>query len=149
NPLDTDKFTYKISWLNALYLHLKNLIENNTNFVIGGDFNIAPLNTDVYSVKAFANDALTAKESRDIYFKILNLGLLDTLRFKNPSTKNLFTWWDYRNAGFAKDNGVRIDHILLSPLLSDYFKNATIDKVPRLKDKPSDHTPVICELDSI
>ncbi|MCL2567217.1 MAG: exodeoxyribonuclease III [Alphaproteobacteria bacterium] len=149
NPIisEDNKFAYKISWLNHMYLYLQSLIENNIDFILAGDFNIAPYDIDVYSVKAFANDALTSKPARDIYFKMLNLGLLDSLRFKNPNTKNLFTWWDYRNAGFAKDDGVRIDHILLSPRLADGFVDCFVDKVPRLKDKPSDHTPVICKID--
>jgi exodeoxyribonuclease-3 len=149
NPIDTDKFTYKIAWLNALYSYVQGLVENNVDFILAGDFNIAPLDMDVYSVAAFANDALTSKAARDIYFKMLNLGLLDALRFKNPRVQNLFTWWDYRNTGFAKDNGVRIDHILLSPKLADGFKDAFVDKVPRLKDKPSDHTPVVCVVEDL
>lgn len=149
NPLGTEKFDYKIAWTTAMYNHLKSLVENNIDFALGGDFNIAPKDIDVYSTKAFENDALTHKNSRDLYFKMLNLGLIDTLEFKHPNTKNIFTWWDYRNAGFAKDNGVRIDHILLSPSLADKFLDVIIDKVPRLKDKPSDHTPVVCILELI
>lgn len=146
NPLGTEKFDYKIAWTTAMYEHLKDLVASNIDFAIAGDFNIAPKDIDVYSVKAFANDALTHKSSRDIYFKMLNLGLTDVLDFKYPNSNNIFTWWDYRNTGFAKDNGVRIDHILLSPKLADCYMDALIDKVPRLKEKPSDHTPVVCTL---
>ncbi len=146
NPLDTEKFDYKIKWTQSLYNYLKKLVECNINFVLLGDFNIAPKNVDVYSPKLFINDALTHKKSRDLYFKMINLGLMDVVEFKHPNTKNIFTWWDYRNTGFAKDNGLRIDHILLSPRLADNYLDVIIDKLPRLKDKPSDHTPVVCTL---
>jgi exodeoxyribonuclease-3 len=147
NPIETDKYTYKIKWLYAFYEYIKSCIENEKSFVIGGDFNIAPKDIDVYSVSAFKNDALVQKEVRDIYFSLINLGLLDVIDFKYKNKEKIYTWWDYRNAGFAKNNGVRIDHILLSPLLADKYIDCNIDQKPRTKDKPSDHTPVICELD--
>ncbi len=144
NPIATDKYTYKLEWTNALYLYLKELSAANTNFIIGGDFNIAPKDMDVYSPKLLKNEAIVQKEARDLYFKMINLGLTDSLRFINPNTKQLYTWWDYRNTSFAKNNGLRIDHILLSPKMADKLQNAYVDKTPSLKDNPSDHTPVIC-----
>jgi exodeoxyribonuclease-3 len=141
-----EKYLYKLNWLNAFYDYIKNLINQKKQLVIGADFNIIPLDIDCYNPKEFINDALAQKEVRDIYFKLLSLNLIDCVKHFNPNNNNIFTWWDYRNTGFARDNGVRIDHILLTPTLADKLENAYIDKQPRMLDKPSDHTPVVIKL---
>ncbi|MFL1780994.1 Exodeoxyribonuclease III [Candidatus Hepatincolaceae symbiont of Richtersius coronifer] len=146
NPINTPKYDYKLIWLDKLYSYLEKLVEQEKNFIIAGDFNIAPKDKDVYSVEAFKNDALIQKAVKDFYFKLINLGLTDVIDFQYPYTKNIFSWWDYRNSGFARDHGARIDHILISPYLTTYYKNSYIDKLPRQLEQPSDHTPVICEL---
>lgn len=146
NPIDTPKYTYKLEWLEKLYNYLKFKVENNEDFIIAGDFNIAPFNKDVYSQDAFKNDALTTKEVKDFYFKIINLGLSDVISHKYANEKHVYTWWDYRNAAFAHNRGMRIDHILLSPALVDKYNDCYIDKQARLLDPPSDHTTVMCTL---
>lgn len=146
NPVESEKFPYKINWTTQLYNHLKELTYNNIDFVLAGDFNIAPRDIDVYSIKSFKNDALTKQESRDLYYKMLNLGLTDVVELKYNNSPKIYTWWDYRNISFEKNNGLRIDHILLSPKLADNYQDVEIDKKPREKEKPSDHTPVICTL---
>lgn len=141
---ENEKYVYKINWLNAFYNHLRNLSNNYKNFIIGGDFNIAPNDWDVYDINQFKNDALVTNEIRQIYFKIINLGITNALDYEFGNTKHIFTWWDYRNFGFIKNHGAKIDHILLSPLFADKLLSTQIDKKPRHMDKPSDHTPVVC-----
>ncbi|MGV3278302.1 exodeoxyribonuclease III [Rickettsiales bacterium LUAb2] len=146
NPIDTDKYTYKLNWLNAFYKYISELVDNNTDFVIAGDFNIIPYEYDVYNPASFKNDALYQTEVRKIYFKLLNLGLTDAIDITYPNQKERYTWWDYRNAGFIQNKGVRIDHILLSPRIASQLTNSHIDKTLRNEEKPSDHTPVYCKL---
>lgn len=149
NPIDSDKYTYKLSWLTALYNHLKGLVDKRVPFVLAGDFNIIPKGRDTYSEAAFKNDALYQLEPRQIYFKLLNLGLTDALEtyaLSKPGAEAVYTWWSYRAFGFEKNHGVRIDHILLSPELADRLKTCKVDKEVRGSVKPSDHAPVICEL---
>ena len=145
--LSGEKYLYKINWLNAFYDYVKSLQNNYKNFIIGGDFNIAPKDCDVYSIEAFKNDALIQSNVREIYYKLINLGLMSVLDYKYKEEKNIFTWWDYRNFGFIKNNGAKIDHILLSPYFADKFIDVKIDKKTREDDKPSDHCPVICYLE--
>ncbi len=147
NPIGTDKYEYKVKWLECLYLYLRELSLSNKEYIIGGDFNIAPRDIDTYSAKNFRDDAITQKKVRDIYFSILNLGNIDVLDHKYHQQSNKYTWWDYRNSSFAKDRGLRIDHIILSPKISNNYQDSFIDKTPRISDKPSDHTPVICVLE--
>lgn len=146
NPITTDKYTYKLNWFNALYNHLNNLINRQENFVIAGDFNIIPNEHDVYKPESFTGDALFQTEIRQLYSKILNLGLTDVIDIYYQEQKDRYTWWDYRNMSFEKNNGARIDHILLSSFLANKLAWAKIDKIPRTKDKPSDHTPVVCKI---
>lgn len=147
NPIDTEKYPYKIRWLEALYEYIKKQSLQDKKIIIAGDFNIAPNDIDIYSPNAFKNDALTQKEIRNIYFSMLNLGLTDIIEYKYGGQEKIYTWWDYRHGSFAKNNGIRIDHILLSPSLADKYKDCFIDKNPRTQERPSDHTPVVCELD--
>jgi exodeoxyribonuclease-3 len=150
NPIENKqgiKYLYKLNWLNAFYEHIKNLSDNNYDFIIGGDFNIAPFNQDVYNVAKFDDDASIQKEAVDIYHKLINLGLSDVVKYKYKNQKNIFTWWDYRDFGFMKNQGARIDHILLSPFFANLYKDCKLDKKIREEEKPSDHIPVICYLD--
>lgn len=146
NPLDSDKYTYKLNWLNALYQMLQNLVNKQERFIVAGDFNIIPYEYDVYNPKAFSDDALFQTEVRQLYFKILNLGLTDAIDICYPNKKQRYTWWSYRNFSFEQNRGVRIDHILLCPTTSTRLINCYIDRRFRSKPKPSDHTPVVCNL---
>lgn len=144
NPINTEKYTYKLMWLEHLYQHLRSLLLNDIPFIIAGDFNIAPEDSDIYSINAFKNDALTTNKVRDIFFKIMNLGLVDAVKVQHTNSEKIYTWWDYRNNAFPKNNGARIDHILLSPYVADNFLSVNIDTLPRSAEQPSDHTPVSC-----
>ncbi len=148
NPIEDgsgQKFLYKLSWMERLYRHTKKLLESEDAFVLGGDYNVIPNESDCHDPAGWANDALFRPESRKALRKMLNLGLTDALSVLSQETHR-YTWWDYRAGGWQKDHGVRIDHLLLSPQAADRLKNSGIDKDPRGWEKPSDHTPVWCEL---
>lgn len=145
NPVDSDKFPYKLNWLSRLKNRLEQLKNENIPFAIGGDFNIIPEAKDCFDPKVWANDALFRIESRRKYRAILNLGLTDAFRVFNNQSKQ-YTFWDYQAGSWEKNNGIRIDHFLLSPELADRLQSCTIDTAPRALEKPSDHTPIIIKL---
>ncbi len=148
NPIGTDKFAYKLAWLERLYHHARALLESEDAFVLGGDYNVAPSDDDVYDPKAFADDALVQPESRAAWRKIVYLGLTDAIRALSTEPGR-YTWWDYRARAFAADQGLRIDHLLLSPQAADRLQAADIDRAPRGWDRPSDHTPVWARLSEV
>ena len=141
NPLGTEKFEYKIHWMNLLYNYLKELQSIGKPIVIMGDFNIIPQDIDCKSPKKWINDALYDMDARSIFFKILNLGFYDALRLKT-SNSNIYTQWDYQGGAWQQNEGVRIDHFLLNPLATDKLISFGIDKYMRTLDRPSDHVPI-------
>ena len=145
NPVDTEKYDYKKKWLNDLTKVLKKLGQKNENIILSGDFNIIPAAEDVYNAKSFEDDALFRLEIRKKYREILNMGYVDSYRHKYPDTEG-YTFWDYMRGAWQKNNGMRIDHFLLSNSLINILKNVSINKIPRGKEKPSDHTPIEIEL---
>ena len=145
NPVDTEKYDYKKKWLNDLTKVLKKLGQKNENIILSGDFNIIPAAEDVYNAKSFEDDALFRLEIRKKYREILNMGYVDSYRHKYPDTEG-YTFWDYMRGAWQKNNGMRIDHFLLSNSLINILKNVSINKTPRGKEKPSDHTPIEIEL---
>lgn len=145
NPVGTEKFSYKLAWMDRLYLRLKDLREQNIPFVIGGDFNIIPEDRDCYDPAAWMGDALFVPESRAKFRKILNLGLTDAFRVHNKDSHQ-YTFWDYQAGAWQRDLGIRIDHFLMSPAITDRLIGCSIDRTPRGWDKASDHTPVIIEI---
>ena len=145
NPVDGDKFSYKLAWMERLYAHAKSLLATEEPFVLGGDYNVAPDDGDVYDPAGWRDDALCRPETRAAYRKIVHLGLTDALRALSPETGR-YTWWDYRRGAWDADHGLRIDHLLLSPQAADRLKASGIDRAPRGWEKASDHTPVWCEL---
>lgn len=145
NPVDTEKFTYKLSWMERLYQRLEALRADNIPFAIGGDFNVIPKDEDCYDLKVWADDALFRLETRQKFRSLLNLGLTEAFRIFNTD-KGTYSFWDYQRGAWPKDHGIRIDHFLLSPEITDRALNCTIDKTPRGWEKPSDHTPIILEL---
>ena len=145
NNQRSEKFTYKLAWMERLRLRLKELKDNNIPFAIGGDFNIIPEDEDCHDPKAWANDALKQPESIAAFRKLTNLGLYEAYRLFNK-TPHKFTFWDYQAGAWQRDNGIRIDHFLLSPEIADRITNCEIDKTPRGWEKPSDHTPIIIEV---
>lgn len=146
NPADGPKFAYKLAWMERLYGHVRGLLESEDAVVLGGDYNVAPGDDDVYDPAAFARDALCRPESRAALRKIVWLGLTDAIAARLPERAGRYTWWDYRAGAFEADQGVRIDHLLLSPQAADRLDEAGIDRSPRTWDRPSDHTPAWCRL---
>jgi len=146
NPVPDEKYDYKIRWMRRLYAHARDLMQTDEPFVLGGDYNIIPAPQDVYAPEKWTQDALYLPESRNAYQCIVNLGLTDAYRTLHAEGGR-YSWWDYRAGSWAKDQGCRIDHLLLNPQAADLLTASNIDKTPRGWDKPSDHTPVWCELD--
>ena len=141
NPVDTEKYDYKKKWLNDLIKQLKNLSKKNQNIILAGDFNIIPSAEDVYNPKSFEDDALFRLEIRKKLREMINLGFNDVYRHFND-TKEGYTFWDYMRGAWQKNNGMRIDHFLVSNSLIDNVKSININKDPRGREKPSDHTPI-------
>ncbi len=141
NPVTEPKYQYKLAWMERLYLRLKALVDSDTPFIIGGDFNVIPEDKDCYSPKDWEGDAAFRPETHKAYRKLLNLGLTDAFRVYNTREKQ-YSFWDYQAGAWQRDNGIRIDHFLLSPLYADRLQSCTINKEPRGWDKPSDHTPI-------
>jgi len=145
NPVDTDKFAYKLAWMGRLYRHVRALLASEEAFVLGGDYNVAPDDDDVYDPPRWRDDALCRPETRAAFRKIVFLGLTDAIRVTSGK-RGHYTWWDYRGGAWPQDKGLRIDHLLLSPQAADRLRTADIDRTPRGWEKASDHTPVWCEL---
>ena len=141
NPVDTEKYDYKKKWLSDLIKQLKNLSKKNQNIILAGDFNIIPSAEDVYNPKSFEDDALFRLEIRKKLREMINLGFYDVYRYFNE-TKEGYTFWDYMRGAWQKNNGMRIDHFLVSNSLIDNIKSININKDPRGREKPSDHTPI-------
>jgi len=145
NPIATEKFAYKLAWMERLHAHMKRGLADGEMRVYGGDYNCIPTDDDVYSPRAFADDALTQPETRTRFRALLHLGLTDAFRAFN-TLPHQYSYWDYQAGAWQKDHGLLIDFLLLSATAADALTNAGIDKGPRGKEKASDHTPVWCEL---
>jgi len=141
NPVNTEKYEYKKDWLKKFISKLKRELNKNTNVLIAGDFNIIPEEIDVYDFKRYENDALGKLEIRKKFRELQNLGFKDVYRTKNKE-KQEYTFWDYFAGSWQKNYGMRIDHFLLSNNLMTNIVSIEINKTPRSKTKPSDHTPI-------
>jgi exodeoxyribonuclease-3 len=148
NPVGTPKFSYKLAWMDRLRRHAQNLLKLEEPTVLGGDYNIIPTPDDVYNPDAWREDALFRIESREKFRALTHLGLTDAFRTMNPDRPHAYTFWDYQAGSWQRDNGLRIDHLLLSPQAADLLVASDIDKTPRGWEKASDHTPIWCELQS-
>jgi exodeoxyribonuclease-3 len=142
---DSDKFVYKMRWLQALQDWVRNELERHPALVLMGDYNIAPEDRDVYDPVAWAGQIHCTPEERAHFQALAGLGLVDAFRLFEQPPKS-WSWWDYRNLAFRKNQGLRIDHILVSTALQPRVLACTIDKLPRKNERPSDHAPVIVEL---
>tara|TARA_B100000131_G_scaffold49140_1_gene43766 strand:- start:142 stop:918 length:777 start_codon:yes stop_codon:yes gene_type:complete len=145
NPVDTEKYEYKLYWLDSFIKKIKTLLKKNENIIIGGDFNIIPSAEDVHNPKGYENDALFRLEIRKKLRELLALGFHDSYRYIYPE-KEGYTFWDYTSGAWQKNNGMRIDHFLISNSLINQIKDIKINKYPRGREKPSDHTPIELEL---
>ena len=146
NPPDTDKFTYKLRWMERLTAHAQALLKLEEPLVLAGDYNVIPARNDARFPDNWVGDALFRPESHARYRALLNLGLTDAIRQIHGETPGLYTFWDYQAGAWQKNNGIRIDHLLLSPQAADRLSAARIDRHVREWEKPSDHVPVVIEL---
>jgi exodeoxyribonuclease III len=146
NPVGTEKYPYKLRWMERLRAHAAALLRSERPFVLGGDYNVIPTAADLYDPIGWSEDALFRRETRERFRMLLNLGLIDAFRALHPDAEHAYTFWDYQAGCWPRDLGLRIDHFLLSPQAADRLASCTIDRAPRAQEKASDHTPVVLEL---
>ncbi|MDQ2779945.1 MAG: exodeoxyribonuclease III [Pseudomonadota bacterium] len=143
--VESDKFGYKLRWLDALRDWLRAELQAHPNLVLMGDYNIAPEDRDVHDPAAWAGQVLCTPQERAQFAGLIELGLTDAFRMFEQAPKQ-YSWWDYRMLAFRKNQGMRIDHILVSSALRPRVVACTIDKLPRKNERPSDHAPVVVEI---
>ena len=146
NPVGTEKFAYKLKWMERMGAHAAQLLEEERPVVLAGDWNVVPEDRDVFSVKATSHDALLQPETRAAWRRILHQGWVDALRAMHPGEDKLYTFWDYTAGCWQRDLGFRIDHLLCSPEAADRLRGASVDKWARAQEKASDHAPTWVEL---
>ena len=143
--LDSDKYQYKLGWLEAMIGWMTTQIQAHPRLALLGDYNIAPEDRDVHDPKAWEGQVLVSPLERAAFARLIALGFSDAYRLFEQAEKT-YSWWDYRMLGFRRNAGLRIDHILLSPALRASCTACVIDKEPRKREQPSDHTPVIATI---
>ena len=146
SEVGSEKYAYKLDWLDKLVAYVKTQLKEHEQFIMVGDFNIAPEDADVHAPEEWVGSVLVSDEERKRFQQLIKLGLHDSFRLFDQEEK-LFSWWDYRAAAFRRNRGMRIDHILVSHALKDKCTASYIDKEPRKLERPSDHTPVVLEID--
>lgn len=142
NPIGSDKFGFKLAFMESLQAHLRNLLKHEERFVIAGDYNVISRDTDCHDPRVWTSDALFQPETRAAYRALQNLGLSDAYMQADGSAHK-YTFWDYQAGAWQKDHGIRIDHLLLSPQAADRLQGVEIFKAARAMDKASDHVPII------
>ncbi len=142
--VSSDKFPYKLQFLERLAVHWRERLTLHEIAVLGGDFNVAPQPLDVYDAR-LDGSVCYHPEERARLRALMNLGFYDAFRVKHPNERQ-FSWWDYRQNAYPQNHGLRIDHLLLSAMAADRLTDCTIDESPRREEKPSDHAPVVCRL---
>jgi exodeoxyribonuclease-3 len=145
NPVSTDKYPYKLKWMDRLFKYAQERLKLEEELLLCGDYNVIPAPEDVYNPSAWLGDALFKPETREKFRALTGLGLTDAVRATSDAP-GLYSFWDYQAGAFQKNNGLRIDHILLSPRAADRLRGAGIDKHVRAWEKPSDHVPVWVDL---
>ncbi len=146
NPTGSDKFDYKLAWHARLEAYAAARLAEEEAFVLAGDFNIIPEPEDARFPDNWVGDALFRPQSRAAFRRLINLGFTDAVRAAGAEA-DVYTFWDYQAGAWQKNNGIRIDHVLLSPHAADRLVDASVDKRTRAWEKPSDHVPVVVELD--
>ena len=146
NPTGTDKFLYKLAWMDRLIAQLALWRDDPVPTLIGGDFNVIPEDIDCDKPANWVKDALFQPETRERYRAMQRLGFADAFRTLHPDATGQFTYWDYFRDAFKRNRGIRIDHFLLSPALLPRLSRCEIDRNPRAEFRPSDHTPILVEL---
>ena len=147
NPAPGPKYDYKLAWMTRMEARVRELLAGEEHFVCLGDYNVIPQGVDAAKPEAWVGDALFLPESRAAFRRILNLGYTEAFRARDPRPGH-YSFWDYQAGAWEKNNGIRIDHLLLSPQAADRLRAAGIDKAVRGGEKPSDHVPVWVELDA-
>ena len=147
NPVGTAKFDYKLAWMDRLATQMQAWLATDIPTVVGGDFNVIPEDIDCHKPASWIRDALFQPETRARYRALLESGYTDAFRLLHPTEANQFTFWDYFRKAFETNRGIRIDHFLLSPGLAQRLRRCDIDRSPRGEEKPSDHTPILIDLD--
>jgi len=145
NPIGTEKFTYKLGWMERLERWTADRLALEEPLVLAGDYNVIPMPADAKNPQAWVNDALFQPESRQALRRLINLGLIDATRAVDD-TADVYTFWDYQAGAWQKNNGIRIDFQLLSPEAADLLRSASVEKHVRSWEKPSDHVPVAVDL---
>jgi exodeoxyribonuclease III len=145
NPPDTDKYPYKLRWMERLFAYAKQRLALEEPLILAGDYNAIPAAIDARNAAAWVNDALFLPATRVAWRKLCDLGLTDSIRAVSDDDR-LYSFWDYQAGAWQKNNGIRIDHLLLSPQATDRLVSAGIDKHVRAWEKPSDHVPVYVDL---
>ncbi|KPQ08252.1 MAG: exodeoxyribonuclease III [Rhodobacteraceae bacterium HLUCCA12] len=146
NPAPGPKFDYKLAWMARMQAHAKTLLTQEVPLVLAGDYNVIPQPDDAARPEAWAKDALFLPESRAAFRRLLALGFYDAVRLRHPES-GIYSFWDYQAGAWSRNDGIRIDHLLLSPQAADRLRDAWVETGPRGWDKPSDHTPVWADLD--
>ena len=147
NPVGTEKFEYKLRWMERLAAHASELLALEQPVVLAGDWNVVPEDRDVFSAQATRHDALLQPETRAAWRRIVAQGWTDALRAFHPDDPKLYTFWDYTAGCWQRDAGFRIDHLLCSPEAADRLNGAGVDRWARGEEKASDHTPTWVEVD--
>jgi exodeoxyribonuclease III len=145
NPQPGPKFDHKLDWFKRLHAHARKLLKTNAPVVLAGDFNVAPTEIDIYPTTSWDDNALVQPKSRAAFAKLVRQGWTDALR-ETHGEERVYTFWHYMRNRFARDAGLRLDHILLSPQLATKLKRAEVDRAVRAKPDASDHAPVWVEL---
>lgn len=147
NPVGTEKFEYKLNWMERLRAHARALLEGEKPVILAGDWNVVPEDRDVFSTKATAHDAVIQPETREVWRRIVHQGWTDSLRAFHPDEPRLYTFWDYTAGCWQRDLGFRLDHLLCSPEAADRLVGAGVDRWARDQEKASDHAPTWVELE--
>ena len=140
NPQPGPKFAYKLAWFERLLAHADVLMKSGHPVVLAGDFNVVPTDADIYSPATWLDNALLRPEPRAAFARLLAQGWVDAIRARHPSER-IYTFWDYRRKRWARDAGLRIDHLLLSPAMAKRLREAGVDRAPRGREGASDHAP--------
>ena len=147
NPIETEKFDYKIKWMKKFNDYIEELKSNNIPIIIAGDFNVIPTDDDVYSPENYKNDACAHPLTREQYRILINMGFTDLVKYFVEGKTN-WTFWGYRGGGWQKGNGLRIDHFLTTANVTDLIRKVEVNREPRGWEKASDHTPVTITLEN-
>lgn len=146
NPVDSEKYPYKLAWMERLRNHARNRLALEEPLILAGDYNVIPRPSDCYDPRAWADDALFLPRTREAFSRLLGLGLHDAVAGADDAPGQ-YTFWDYQAGAWPKNNGIRIDHMLLSAEATDRLVSTAIDSKVRGWERPSDHVPVICHFD--